>query len=192
MLCKRCDGDRKQIMGEALGKLLFDLHVTYYLMIGSYGREIIQPLTTADGYTILTGSHLIVPFSTMRSPRVYLNPDEIQPQRHNPEAWAEFSPEYVEQANQFEAQKGPDWVRPGQSGFGAGAHPCVGKRFAMMEISIVVSALVARFGFERVQPKVGLPAHDNDQAALIMLPKHDVIRNYTAKSESGLVSKGGE
>jgi cytochrome P450 len=89
------------------------------------GREALRDVTLSDGTTIAAGTTvLIVPLLLHRRADFYPNAGAFDPDR-----WLREPPPFA--------------YLP----FGAGARRCIGNEFALMEASIVLSAVAARFSF---------------------------------------------
>lgn len=95
---------------------------------------------TVCGYRVPKGTKILVsPFVLHRLPDIWPNPDEFQPER--------FSPE---QSN----TRSPHAYIP----FGAGPRQCIGRRFAMLEMRLIVPMILQRFQLECTSPIPVLPA----------------------------------
>ena len=95
---------------------------------------------TVCGYRVPKGTKILVsPFVLHRLPDIWPNPDEFQPER--------FSPE---QSN----NRSPHAYIP----FGAGPRQCIGRRFAMLEMRLIVPMILQRFQLECTSPIPVLPA----------------------------------
>jgi cytochrome P450 len=85
-----------------------------------------------QGYFIPKGSIFNVAFYfTLRHPEFWDNPEQFDPDR--------FLPEKVTQRPKFAYLP-----------FGAGAHTCIGKNFALMESTMILAAIAQRFNIELV------------------------------------------
>jgi sterol 14-demethylase len=84
------------------------------------------------------------------NPKVYTNPDEWDPGRYLPE--------------RAEDKKAPF----GYVGWGVGRHPCLGMRFAKLEMSIIGALFVAMFDFQLFDEK----ANKTDRAPFTSRNRH--------------------
>ncbi len=85
-----------------------------------------------QGYFIPKGAIFNIAFYfTLRHPEFWENPEQFDPDR--------FLPEKVTQRPKFAYLP-----------FGAGSHTCIGKNFALMESTLILSAIAQRFAIELV------------------------------------------
>ncbi|WP_128476056.1 cytochrome P450 [Halorussus pelagicus] len=96
-----------------------------------------------EGYRVPEGTTLqLDTYSVQRDDRWWDSPDEFRPERWSSEAGASDRPEYA------------------YFPFGGGPRHCIGMRFAMTELKLVLATLARRVEFERVteklEPSMGL------------------------------------
>lgn len=94
-----------------------------------FGREAIEDVELG-GYKIRKGAYLsLFPWVTQRDERFFPDPLRFDPER--------FAPGNAEQIDPF-----------AYFPFGAGPHICIGKSFAMMEISLVIATILQQYEAE--------------------------------------------
>jgi cytochrome P450 len=103
-----------------------------------YARRVEKPVTLG-GYEIAVGSTMLLsPFVTQRNPRRHANAAAFVPERHLGEHEASFA------------------FFP----FGGGARACIGERFAMLEGTLALATIAARFRLLAVDARrVGIASH---------------------------------
>lgn len=88
-----------------------------------------QKADTIEGYSIPENAFLLVsPYLTQRHPQFWENPMQFNPER--------FSPSQVEQQHAH-----------AYFPFGSGPHVCIGRRYALTELPLIISMLLQKFEF---------------------------------------------
>eukprot|EP01134_Creolimax_fragrantissima_P007477 CFRG7477T1 len=138
-------------------------------------RILQQDFDTSDGYTIPAGSTVAIPSNVLMLDEEYFaDPFTFSPERHSQDSQASGSVKKKLEGNKSMFM-----------GFGMGTHVCPGRKLAVIELELIVSAALERFEFKQIQPKNGqIPKFRTDQAALITLPSEEIVLSYTAKSET--------
>lgn len=102
-------------------------------------------------YRIPAGSMLVVSsYANHRNPRFWSDPDRFDPERFGPD----------------EPTPGPCHYFP----FGVGPHVCVGKHLAMIESTLAIASLAARFRLELVSP-----APVRAEPAITLTPRDPIL-----------------
>jgi cytochrome P450 len=96
--------------------------------------------TTLGRWRVPAGAHvLLAVYHAHHDPRQHPDPESFRPERFAPEAAARLHPgAYLP--------------------FGAGTRACIGKRFALLEATLLLATLYQRLRFELVQPPRGWAA----------------------------------
>lgn len=126
------------IQNLAYTQMVIDETLRLYPSVWAFSRraerdEVIQ------NYRIPKGARIMVsPYVAHRLPEFWPDPESFQPLRFSPEATA---------------------LRPSHAyvPFGAGPRQCIGKRFALLELQIVVPIIMRRFSLTPLSPEPVLP-----------------------------------
>jgi cytochrome P450 len=117
-----------------------------------------------DGYSIPKGATFIIPIST-------LHEDE--------QIWEEpkkFLPERFTQENE------KNRPRYAYLPFGTGSKSCMGARFAMTEIRLVLAMILQRFSFQLAPGQQVIP----EMQSIILQPKYGLKLNMVSRNTNGL------
>jgi cytochrome P450 len=147
---------------------------------GAVMRLLLSPWELpSKGEMIPAGSVVVVPvYTTHRNPQGFSNPLEFDPARFGPDR------------NEGKNAGGLNMT------FGAGTHPCTGRRFAILEVAIFVSEALKAFDWSLVgdeeraedpftRSAINVPRHpklDPKQTNSIWRPSEPVLAHYERKS----------
>lgn len=92
----------------------------------NYAKDIVEGIELEVGQTVFLSI-----FELHRNPNYWQNPEVFNPDN--------FSPESVQSHNKYQYLP-----------FGAGARLCIGQQFALMEMQLILSSLLKKFDFERI------------------------------------------
>jgi cytochrome P450 len=131
-------------------QMVIDESLRLYPPIWAFPRDSIND-DVIGGYHIPAGSMILLsPYATHHSPAIWDDPEAFDPER-------------------FAPQKKDSWSRFAYFPFGGGQRQCIGNRYALMQMQVVVSKVVQRFQMHLI------PGHKVEFSTLNTLHPKDGI-----------------
>jgi len=129
------------------------------------------PITLPDGNVIPKDFFATYHIGDVHyNPSIYPDPDTYDPGRYvNLDGTPVASPQGV---NKPDSDRNYQFI-----GWGAARHPCLGMRFAKMEMNVILAFWLAYFDYEVVKPATGMPMPDK-QALAASKPKEEIVVRY--------------
>jgi len=148
---ERLQAELAEVLGERPPSYEDAARLTYTAQVLQESMRLYPPVyslirearvaTTLGRWRVPEGAHVLLGvYHAQHDPRQFADPERFQPERFEPEAAARLHPgAYLP--------------------FGAGTRACIGKRFALIEATLLLATLYQRLRFELVQPA---PEHAAD------------------------------
>uniref|UniRef100_T1J576 Cytochrome P450 n=1 Tax=Strigamia maritima TaxID=126957 RepID=T1J576_STRMM len=113
-----------------------------------------------DGVKVPAGTGIgVIPLLLHRNPTVFPEPDKFDPDR--------FLPENTQNRNPF-----------AYIPFSAGPRNCIGQKFAMMELKVVISRILLSYSIESIIPQDKIKFISQ----LMIMPKHGILVHLTPRN----------